>query len=100
MYTLLTALIFLSTETHKKTKFATVFRAFDTDEDGCLTQDQILLLYRTICTIKPIIQEDAKMCDANFMFDDVLAVQEAQRCFNLTQDSIRRMENTGQMERN
>ena len=48
VYTLLTALIFLSTETDKKTKFRTVFRSFDTDEDGCLTQDQILLLYRTI----------------------------------------------------
>ena len=40
------------------------------------------------------------MMDANYLFDDVLAIQEAQRCFNLTQDQIKRMENAGQMERN
>lgn len=55
VFHMLLALVFLSPDTDKKLRFETVFRLFDTDDDGCLTHDQILKMYATIRMITPIL---------------------------------------------
>eukprot|EP00392_Amoebophrya_sp_AT5.2_P011329 g11406.t1 len=55
VFHMMLGLVFLSPETDKKVRFETVFRVFDTDDDGCLTTDQILKLYQSIRTLIPIV---------------------------------------------
>ncbi|CAD7940557.1 unnamed protein product [Amoebophrya sp. A120] len=86
VFHMMLALVFLSPETNKKVRFETVFRVFDTDDDGCLTTDQILKLYQTIRTLIPVLANDEVTAAANTFFNDELGTQEGRRLFDFTMD--------------
>jgi len=87
VFHLMLFLVFISPESDKQLRFECVFRIFDTDDDGCLTQDQILKLYTTIRLIIPILSEDhSHASDANLFFNDEIALQEGARAFQFTMD--------------
>lgn len=66
---------------HDQVRFETVFRVFDTDDDGCLTTDQILKLYQSIRTLIPVLGNDEVYAASNTFFSDELGNQEGLRCF-------------------
>lgn len=51
-----TMLTFCSLETDKQRKFQVIFDIFDTDDDGCLTHDQILHMYKCIRMVAPVLE--------------------------------------------
>eukprot|EP00397_Hematodinium_sp_SG-2012_P018547 GEMP01019005.1.p1 GENE.GEMP01019005.1~~GEMP01019005.1.p1 ORF type:complete len:584 (+),score=114.12 GEMP01019005.1:298-2049(+) len=78
----------LMTDWEKRSKLSFLFKMVDFDSDDCLTSDQILVLFVSILIHSPIVLRNKTMYEANIMFNDELALQEARRLFHVTMDSL------------
>lgn len=81
---LCTCLSLLGAEMHQVEKFSFLFKVFDTDDDGCLTHEQILKMYCCAVIHSAIARDDRVTFEADVAFGDELSLQEARRLFEMT----------------
>lgn len=85
---LLVIMTLVSADTSRRDKSGFLFLLFDLDGKGCLTQDQLLLMYCG-CTIHAVIARGDKLCShADVMFGDELSLAKARRLHEYTVERL------------
>eukprot|EP00746_Dinoflagellata_sp_MGD_P006136 gnl/MRDRNA2_/MRDRNA2_111948_c0_seq1.p1 gnl/MRDRNA2_/MRDRNA2_111948_c0~~gnl/MRDRNA2_/MRDRNA2_111948_c0_seq1.p1 ORF type:complete len:727 (+),score=114.50 gnl/MRDRNA2_/MRDRNA2_111948_c0_seq1:82-2262(+) len=85
---LYSCLTLLGSEMTREEKLGFLFKVFDTDDDGCLTHEQILKMYCCAVIHSAIARDDHTVREADVAFGDELSLQEARRLFEITLQAL------------
>jgi len=72
----------------RQEKMVFLFKVIDTDDDGCLTHEQILKMFCCAVIHSAIARDDRNTFEADVFFGDELSLQEARRLFEMTLQTL------------